>query len=204
MDAPGALLALAILIAVLAIVLRPLVVGPTSRKRNRSGHNSPLARQVDERARLLERRNAVYAAIRELDFDYETGKVSDEEHARQRAQLVREGVAILKQLDRLEVAVPAADPLEAAIAAMRRGEEGQVDAARPVKVLDAEVGGLRATPAANGQYTCPTCGAPASCGDRFCGDCGESLDMACAECGTPYQPGDLFCAHCGAALEAQG
>lgn len=206
MDAIGTILGLAVFVVAVAFVVRPLVVGPaaSSRDRYRARGHSALARQMDERAELLEKRNAVYTAIRELDFDHETGKVSDEEHARQRAELVREGVAILKGLDRLEAAAPAADPLEAAIAAVRQGAEaGAADA------LEAEISGLRAqpggraTPTANGYHACPSCGAPASPADRFCGACGQSLEFTCAECGTPYQSGDLFCAHCGAALEAQ-
>jgi hypothetical protein len=194
MDAIGTFLGLAVFVAVAAFVVRPLLVGPSasSRDRYRAGGRGALARQMDERAELLEKRNAVYTAIRELDFDHETGKVSDEDHARQRAELVREGVAILKGLDRLEATAPAADSLEAAIAAMRQGED-----------VGADVAGLSVAPTANGYHACPSCGTPASSTDRFCGTCGQSLEFTCAECGTPHQSGDLFCAHCGAALEAQ-
>lgn len=194
MDATGTILGLAVFVLVVAFVVRPLVVGPSasSRDRYRARGRSALARRMDERAELLEKRNAVYTAIRELDFDHETGKVSDEDHARQRAELVREGVAILKGLDRLEASAPAADSLEAAIAAIRRGED-----------VGTGVAGLSVAPTANGYHACPSCGTPASPADRFCGTCGQSLEFTCAECGTPHQSGDLFCAHCGAALEAQ-
>jgi len=194
MDAIGTILGLAVFVVVAAFVMHPLLVGPSAsgRDRYRAGGRSALARQMDERAELLEKRVAVYAAIRELDFDHETGKVSDEEHARQRAELVREGVAILKGLDRLEAAAPAADSLEAAIAALRQGED-----------VGTGVAGLSVAPTVNGHHACPSCGAPTSATDRFCGTCGQSLEFTCAECGSPYQSGDLFCAHCGAALEAQ-
>jgi hypothetical protein len=206
MDPIGALIGLAILIAVAAIVARPLLFGPSSDwgVGRFVAHRSEAARRMDERARLLERRVAIYTALRELDFDHETDKVSDAEHARQRAELVEDGVAVLRQLDRLEAAQAGADPIEAAISALRRGQETPATAGLAV-ALEAAIGDLRTGPAANGgQRLCPACGAPAAHGDSFCANCGAALEMACAECGTPYQAGDLFCAQCGAALEAQG
>jgi hypothetical protein len=191
MDLTSTFIGLAVFVAVLAFVLRPLVVGPSSQGAQRqSGRRSALARQMDQRAALLERRNVTYAAIRDLDFELATGKISEADHTQQRAELMKEGVALLKQLDRLEAA-QSQDPLEAAISAMRRGEESQVPQ-------------LQAEPAANGHHTCPSCQSQVSHGDRFCGVCGTTLALACAECNSPYQSGDLFCAHCGAALEAQG
>lgn len=196
MDATSTLLGLAVLVMILAVVLRPLFVGPSGGgERQRAAGRSPLARQMEEQAHLLERRNAVYAAIRDLDFEYSTGKISEEDHASQRAELMEEGVAVLKQLDRVVAAAPSEDSLEAAIAAVRRGEAGHIP--------QASVGAERA---ANGHYTCTVCDSPVKPDDRFCGTCGASLEFeyTCPACSTPYQPGDLFCAHCGAALEAQG
>ena len=204
MDLIGTLLGFAVLVAVVAIVARPLLAGPSNRGNGqRIARRSGIARQIDEHAQLLERRVAIYTAIRELDFDHETGKVSDDEHARQRAELVRDGVAVLTRLDQLEAAQAAGDPLEAAIAALRHADEAQAEVAQDA-ALEAAISGLRGTTAVNGNHTCPECGTPAARDDRFCGNCGAVLEASCAECGTPHQPGDLFCAHCGATLEAQG
>jgi hypothetical protein len=91
-----------------------------------------------ELERLLVEREAMYAAIRDLDFDFETGKLTDEDHQQQRAAWVARGVDILKALDALqqqvgergavavpERAVPAGDDdldaqIEAAVASRRR------------------------------------------------------------------------------------
>ena len=170
MNVVGTILSVAIIAAVLAYVLHPLVVGPSG-ERQRRAHRSTLARQMDGRARLLEARNTIYAEIRELDFDHETGKVSDEDHTRQRAELMRAGVEVLMQLDHLEAEAPAEDALEDAIATMRRHK---VDLATR---NDTEPGTSRfqEETAANSNLTCPVCD-------------------------TPYRPGDTFCSHCGAAL----
>ncbi len=59
-------------------------------------------------------------SIRDVDFDYDTGKVPDEVYAEQRKFLIGRSVSILRQLDdaRSEVA-DIEDDIEAAVAALR-------------------------------------------------------------------------------------
>jgi hypothetical protein len=80
---------------------------------------SVAARALREQARLLQERNAIYAEIRDLDFDYQTGKMPGDEYVARRYQLVARGVEVLKQLDALQAAAPAHDPVEAALAQLR-------------------------------------------------------------------------------------
>ena len=58
----------------------------------------------DDTERLLLQKEMLYGAIRDLDFDFQTGKVDQTDYADLRQQLEREAVQILRQLD-------AADPL---------------------------------------------------------------------------------------------
>ncbi len=51
---------------------------------------------------LLRKRDQLYAAIKELDFDRSLDKVLEEDYASQRRGLDREAVAVLAQLDQLE------------------------------------------------------------------------------------------------------
>ena len=153
-NATGAFLGLAVCVMVLAIVLRPLLEGPSGRGRDRRrvSRGSDLARQLDERARLLEQRNAIYAAIRGLDVEHETNRLADGDYARQRAALIEEGIVIIKQLDRLEAAAPhalQADPLEEAIAALRRDDDGMAGTVLDAE-LEAEISRLRESPAPKG------------------------------------------------------
>src|SRR5580704_16371141 len=46
---------------------------------------------------------------------------------------------------------------------------------------------------------CVLCGASLRVGDRFCGDCGASLE-GCPSCGAPADPGKRFCSACGSKL----
>jgi hypothetical protein len=50
-------------------------------------------------ADLLDRKETVYAAIKEIEFDYQMGKLSEEDFQQLRQQYKDEAVAILKQLD---------------------------------------------------------------------------------------------------------
>lgn len=56
------------------------------------------AREV-EHERLEAEREAVYVAIRELDLDYQTGKITEDPYRTRREQLTQRGVEILQALD---------------------------------------------------------------------------------------------------------
>jgi hypothetical protein len=62
-------------------------------------HLSPADRA---RLDLLERRDAAYAALRDLEQDHRTGKVSDADYDVERRRLRAEAAEALRGLDRLE------------------------------------------------------------------------------------------------------
>ncbi|MER3513832.1 MAG: hypothetical protein C4310_05135 [Chloroflexota bacterium] len=181
MDTGSLLLGLALLIVVAAFVLRPLV----EKSGARVAHARSNARENGTRAALLRQRDAIYAAIRELDFDFRLGKISEEDYHPQRERLALQGVAILKQLDALS---PDGDAglegeIEAEIARRRRkrtGPSGQTAPARQAGLSDAEIEAqIRAlrrksatSPVAS---ACPRCGATTSPEDHFCRNCGAAL-----------------------------
>ncbi len=85
-------LVLGLLIAALSllVVLWPFInVG----RRDEAQASSPALES------LVEQRDAIYAALRDLDFDYETGKLTDEDYHTQREVWVQRGVNVLKALD---------------------------------------------------------------------------------------------------------
>ncbi|MGH3015989.1 MAG: hypothetical protein ACRDNN_13670 [Gaiellaceae bacterium] len=53
----------------------------------------------DERVRLFERRDRALAALKELEFDHRTGKVSDEDYGALLGPLRREAAEALKALE---------------------------------------------------------------------------------------------------------
>lgn len=57
----------------------------------------------NHRAGELEaRKEAIYAQIKDIDFDYATGKLSDEDYQELRTRYKQDAVSILKEIDRVQ------------------------------------------------------------------------------------------------------
>jgi hypothetical protein len=66
----------------------------------------------------------VLRAIRDLDFDYDMGKLVDETYVSQRVYLIRVYVAITRKIDELQAEVYAQQArIEAAVTAFRRSQQ---------------------------------------------------------------------------------
>mgnify|MGYP001571499990 CR=1 FL=1 len=50
---------------------------------------------------LVARKNEIYAAVRDIDFDYRMGKLSDEDYNSLREQYKQEAVKVMQTLDRM-------------------------------------------------------------------------------------------------------
>jgi hypothetical protein len=126
MDAATLLVLIALSLILLAYVFQPFLTGASDASRRGSQGSLDMFRR---RADLLAERNRVYIAIRDLDFDHQTNKVSDEDYAVLRHELVTLGVQVLQQIDMLGNGreSPQDDPIEAALAAL--GGEGKAQAA---------------------------------------------------------------------------
>jgi hypothetical protein len=162
--------------ALLAVAYPILVKGSVS---------EPMAASAEETVdELLAQRDAVFQALRELRFDHEVGKITDEDYVVFEGSLKQTAANTLRALDKWE---SGAD----------RDLDAAVEAAVAARVVALAAGGI----------TCPRCGQPAGPDDRFCGRCGAPLPEAAAEslcpnCGRPVEAGDQFCAGCGQPLDA--
>jgi rubrerythrin len=147
MAAGTLLFGLALFILIALIVSLPLV-----------GRKRPAVRPTSRREVLERERESVVREIRELDFDYRTGKVSDEDYKRLREARVAHGAALLRELASLE-----------------KGELYD-----PERAIEEQVMRLRTVLSSNGKpgvalATCPQCGQPVRPNDRFCPQCGARL-----------------------------
>ena len=104
-------------------------------------------------------RDAAYAAIRELDFDRDVGKVSGEDYGDLHAALEATAVVILQELDELAPADVAA--VEARV---KRDVTALKSAGSATGEADATV--------------CPSCGERRLADHRFCPQCGGRLEVA--------------------------
>ncbi len=173
------LLGLALLFLIALYVSRPFLQG-----RRRADAD------ISDREALLAQKDALLERIRLLDFEHETGKMPDGEHRRQRAQLVQEAAAVLKQLDALEPAQATngapgriEQEIEAAIASVRKGP----DSANAPEQIEAAVQNLR-RPTPSTEAAAP---AQAANGGE------QGAGRFCSQCGNPRDAGDKFCAYCG-------
>ena len=134
------LLSLALLIVVLLFIARPFILPP------------PAPARLSEQQMLLAQKEALLAQIKALDFDAETGKLDEEDYAAEREMLIRQTMAVMRQLD----------------------EVADVEAE-----IEAAVERLRQTAAAEGETRplnfCPQCGTAVTAQDRFCANCGHQL-----------------------------
>lgn len=149
MNSGAILVGLALLVLVVTYVSRPLFAGQAA------GSDG---RVVNPRVQLTARRDALYALIRELDADYQTGKVNDQDYRVQRERYVGAGVALLKQLDGQDGRAALEAEIEAAVLALRQ--------ARPTPGVARR---------GSAPSYCTRCGHPADREYNFCGRCGAPL-----------------------------
>ncbi|HEY4217428.1 MAG TPA: zinc ribbon domain-containing protein [Gemmatimonadaceae bacterium] len=130
---------------------------------------------VPIRARQSDKDAAVFA-LREIEFDRATGKLSDTDYAELKARYT-----------------------EAAVVAMRlESEAPTVAIAPPADAIEAAVQAYRDAHAA-----CPACGPRPESDAEFCSNCGRYLHNRCADCGAPVDALDArYCVSCGNQLAA--
>jgi transcription elongation factor Elf1 len=117
-----------------------------------------------------EARTAALSALRDLDFDFQTGKVSGEDYPALRAQLVAEAAKYVEAESAEE------NRLEALIRARKAAMSSEKPCPQCGKKLDA---GARFCPHCGTELAtaCPSCGKPVHTGDLFCGSCGAKLEL---------------------------
>ena len=142
-------------IAVICLMAVCVVIGVGEPLARRWAYRVHAHEGSDDAERLLLQKEMLYGAIRDLDFDFQTGKVDQKDYAELRQQLEREAVQILRQLD-------AADPL----VALDHEIEHQVLALR--RPIASTVWG-------SSQKPCFSCGTPLENGENFCPGCGQAL-----------------------------
>jgi hypothetical protein len=138
---------------------------------------------------LMSQRDAAYAAIKELEFEFHLGNLSQRDYEDLRARYRQRAADILRQLDAAEREAAAAskkvravgpsrdggaaDEIERAVALLRGQREGNGagSAARGASRRGKAARGGRAS----GGVSCPGCGARVRAQDRFCGSCGAEL-----------------------------
>ncbi len=124
----------------------------------------------DELDVLVAQRDAAYDAIRDLDFDFQLGKLSPGDYAELREKYKARAAAALEQIDALG-GNGAGVHIEEEVAQLRVAKR----AAPPDDAIEREIARLRAGKSAASSRRCPDCGTPYHPGDTFCAKCGKKL-----------------------------
>lgn len=159
--------------AVLLLVARPLFA--------RREHWLMASPNGEPRIRnLLHRKDRLYSSIKELDFDFEMGKLSEEDHELMVSRLKRKAVEVLQDLEAAQQEIGFDDGLV----------EQEIRAAR-----------LRMREQLSHGLLCPECGHLNERDGKFCSDCGAQLTTRCPRCEGSVRADSRFCSHCGATLK---
>lgn len=152
--------------------------------------DAPLMSVEDDRlAELLARKDRALRSIKELEFDHQVGKLSDEDYARFYERLSRQAILLIQQVEKITPATTELDAaLEEEIAQLRRV---QATTRLPTEIAQGEPAAESMAIHANGETAASNTQSPSDIPvvqTRFCTECGtkvESTFKFCANCGTP-------------------
>jgi Double zinc ribbon len=133
-------------------------------------------------------------ALREIEFDRATGKLSDDDYASLKASYTRSALVELRSRG----GAPAAESVGSQRLAAPPSVPGAPAVARSVDPAEAAILRYRAI-----RRSCDVCGPRPEPDPAFCSSCGKYLKGACATCGAAIDaPASRFCATCGSSLAA--
>jgi len=99
---------------------------------------------------LDERKAAIYENLRDLQFEYRLGKLSDDDYQATKKDLQKELARVLAEVDK-----------------MKNASGAPATPAAPAKVVKPPTG-----------FVCPSCGAKFPTALKFCGECGKPMRLA--------------------------
>ncbi len=134
-------------------------------------------------------------ALREIEFDRETGKLSDTDYA----ELKERYTQIALDEMRAAAMVTATEGVSTSISTSPASSVSAAGASEvPVDAAEAAIQRARQS-----QRACDVCGPRPEPDAVYCSSCGRYLAGACRECGTPVElVGSHFCTNCGENLAA--
>jgi len=133
---------------VIAIVVLVFVLGVRPK-------DLPEPEPVSPFVHLDERKAAIYENLRDLQFEYRVGKLSDNDYQLTKKDLQKELAAVLAEVDKVKLTL----------------QSGRPPAPAPAPAAKAKA----PAPLASGNYTCPHCNATFEQDLKFCGECGKPM-----------------------------
>ena len=134
-----------VLTSILAIIVIAFILGVRSKDLPEPEPESPF-RHLDDR------KAAIYENLRDLQFEFRVGKLSDEDYQASKRDLQKELAVVLAEVDRLKAQL---------------SQNGAVPPPAPKPKPEPPAGTV-----------CPSCGAKFDRELKFCGECGKVMKAA--------------------------
>ena len=172
---------------VLWLVLQPLVRPTTPRV--------PVFEPIDPEETP---KGIALTALKEIEFDRETGKLSDADYQFLKAKYTTAALEAMRQEPAAQGLSRVSDNVEAMIAAKVRALRSASTATLPDSPGSAPSAPTNANP------SCSTCGPRPEPDALYCSSCGRrlSVGLLCDRCGAALQPGSRYCESCGRKVAA--
>lgn len=127
-----------------------------------------LDEELEQIERLVAKKSVALQSLQDIEFDYETGKLSEEDYERLKHQHERRAVRVMRRLDEVRGGVDMEDEIDEALQAKLEGTNGSS--------LASDESGDQPSSSEPAERSCPDCGAELDPDDRFCSKCGLPLD----------------------------
>jgi hypothetical protein len=160
MEISSILIGLVLFVASLAFVSLPFRQKPRA---------SLKARKASEQHQG--QRESVLSALRDLDFDFKTGKVSEDDYTPLRARLMAEAAQYIEREKEEE------EKLEALIQTRRTTQHKVINCDHCGALIEGGQHFCTKCGSAVNNELCPSCGKKNRAGDQFCSSCGSRLEV---------------------------
>lgn len=115
------------------------------------------------------RREAILSALRDLDFDFKTGKVSEEDYTPLRTRLMAEAAQCIEAEEKED------EQLEVLIRTRRTVQQQDTKCEHCDTPIEAGQRFCSKCGSAVNNESCPSCGKKIQAGDLFCSSCGNKI-----------------------------
>ena len=129
---------------------------------------TPIPLSDDRLSGLMLRKETALNTIKELEFDYHTGKLNDEDYERLNQRLRRQAIGLLQRIEKI---APVASGLDAEL------EEAIAEHRQTSSATSANQNGVAENSTDQSAYAivCPQCNHVLKPSDKFCAQCGTAL-----------------------------
>ncbi len=159
--------ALLVAVAVVLFVLQPIL----------TGLEAPFVGEEDELTEVEARKRTSLLALRDVEYDFATGKLDDSDYRSLRREIAREALAALETGN--GDTAPAREPSDHAAAPPERTAPAPTGESAADPELEREIRVVRQAMRA-GRF-CPGCGQRCSAEARFCSECGTPVAAGAAD-----------------------